>query len=109
MAFFLGMLGHRRAPKVDVLYLMRTDKERALGRTTELAGYSSRFADWVAESRVAVGAQKLLGVAHELRGGGLGRAALRSARYTAVARARVLRRAPRMHSTRQANEMRLQV
>lgn len=91
MAFFLGALGRQGAPEVDVFYLMRTDKECALGTPTGRPEYTSRVADWLTENRLSVEAQKLLGVARGLRGGWSGRAALRRARYEAAARARLLR------------------
>ena len=91
MAFFLGPLVRERAPEVDVLYLMRTDKERAYGAITGGPGYSSRVADWLLESRLSIQAHKLLAIARGLRGGWPDRAALRCAWYDAVARARVVR------------------
>ena len=91
MAFFLGALDRTGAPEVDVCYLMRTDKERALGAPTGRPDYTSRVVDWLTESRLSVQGHKLLGMARGLRGGRLDRMVLRSARYDAVARARVAR------------------
>ena len=91
MAFFLGALDRQGTPEVDVFYLMRTDKERALGAPTGRPEYTSRVADWLTESRLSVQAHKLLGIARGLRGGWPGRAALRRVRYDAAARARVVR------------------
>ena len=90
-AFFLGTLDHQGTPEVDIFYLMRTDKERALGAPTGPPGYTSWVADWVTESRLSIQAHKLLGIARGLRGGWPGRAALRRVRYDAAARARVVR------------------
>jgi exopolysaccharide biosynthesis predicted pyruvyltransferase EpsI len=91
MAFFLGALDQPGAPQVDVCYLMRTDKERALGAPTGRPDYTSRVADWLTESRLSIQGHKLLGMARGLRGRGLDRIATRSAWYDAVARARVAR------------------
>ena len=91
MAFFLGALDRASAPEVDVFYLMRTDKERALGAPAGLPGYTSRVADWLTESRLSIQAHKLFGIARGLVGGRLDRIALRHARYDAAARARVAR------------------
>jgi exopolysaccharide biosynthesis predicted pyruvyltransferase EpsI len=91
LAFFLGALDRPGAPEVDVFYLMRTDKERALGTPTGRPGYTSRVADWLTESRVSIQAHKLLGIARGLRGGRLDRIALRNARYEAAAQARLVR------------------
>jgi exopolysaccharide biosynthesis predicted pyruvyltransferase EpsI len=91
MAFFLGALDRQGAPEVDVFYLMRTDKERALGTPTGRPDYTSRVDDWLTESRLSIQAHKLLGTARGLRGGRLDRISLRSARYDAAARARLVR------------------
>ena len=61
MALFLGPLERAGAPEVDVLYLMRTDKERAQAVATGLAGHTSRVADWLMESRLSVRAHRALG------------------------------------------------
>lgn len=90
MALFLGPL-ERRPPEVDVFYLLRTDKERAVGTASAPAGYTSRTADWLVERRASVEAAKLLRALRELGGGPPGRAALRLARYDAAAQARVRR------------------
>ena len=91
MAFFLGPLDRESAPEVDVFYLMRTDKERALGAPAGLPGYTSRVADWLTESQLSIQAHKLFGIARGLGGGRLERIALRRSRYDAAARARVAR------------------
>jgi exopolysaccharide biosynthesis predicted pyruvyltransferase EpsI len=91
MAFFLGALDRQDPPEVDVFYLMRTDKERALGAPTGRPGYTSRVADWLTENRLSIQAHKLSGIARALRGGRLDRIALRSARYDAAGRARMVR------------------
>jgi exopolysaccharide biosynthesis protein PssK len=91
MAVFLGALDRPRAPEVDVLYLMRTDKERALGAAIGRPGYTSRVADWLVESRLSINVQQLLGVVRAVRSGWPGAPAVRRERYEALARARVLR------------------
>jgi exopolysaccharide biosynthesis protein PssK len=91
MAFFLGALDRPGTPEVDVCYLMRTDKERALGAPAGRPDYTSRVVDWLRESRLSIQVHKLLGVARGLRGGCLDRSAIRNAWYDAVARARVAR------------------
>jgi exopolysaccharide biosynthesis predicted pyruvyltransferase EpsI len=91
MAFFLGALDRPCAPDVDVCYLMRTDKERALAAPSGRPDYTSRVVDWLTESRLLVQGHKLLGIARGLRAGRLDRMALRNAWYDAVARARVAR------------------
>jgi exopolysaccharide biosynthesis predicted pyruvyltransferase EpsI len=91
LALFLGALDRERAPEVDVLCLMRTDKERALEATTGPPGYTSRVADWLVENRVSIRAHRLLGIARVLRGGWPERTALRRAWYDAAARTRLVR------------------
>ena len=92
LALFLGALDRKRLPEVDVLYLLRTDQERALGATTRPPGSTSRVADWLVENRVSIRAHKLLGIAGVLRGGGWPEPiALRKAWYDAAARARLVR------------------
>jgi exopolysaccharide biosynthesis predicted pyruvyltransferase EpsI len=90
MALFLGPLD-RGVPEVDVLYLLRTDKERAVTDTAGRADYTSRVDDWLVERPHSVGARKLLRVMREVREGRWDRLALRAASYDTAARARVLR------------------
>jgi pyruvyl transferase EpsO len=90
MALFLGRLD-REMPDVDVLYLLRTDKERAVREAGGRAGYSSRVADWLVERRLSVEVHTLRRVLWEMRRGRWDRLALRVASYDAAAWARVLR------------------
>jgi len=90
MALFIGALD-RGAPDVDVFYLLRTDKERAVREDPGRAGYTFQVADWLVERRFSVEARQLLRVLRELRRGQWDRLALRAASYEAAARARVLR------------------
>jgi pyruvyl transferase EpsO len=90
MALFIGALD-RSAPDVDVFYLLRTDKERAVGEAVGRGGYTSRVADWLVESRLSIETRKLGRVVREMRGGEWDRLALRAASYETAARARVLR------------------
>jgi exopolysaccharide biosynthesis predicted pyruvyltransferase EpsI len=90
MALFIGELG-RQAPDVDVFYLLRTDKERAVREGAGRDSYSFRVGDWLVEPRLPVEARKLVGVLREVRRGPWDRLALRAATYQAAARARVLR------------------
>ncbi len=76
---------------MDVFYLLRTDKERAVGETAGRAGYTSRVDEWLVERPHAVGTRKLLRVLREMREGRWDRLALRAASYDTAARARVLR------------------
>ncbi len=90
MAVFIGALD-RGAPEVDVLYLLRTDRERAVRGAATRKGYSSRVADWLVESRPSLETRKLRRVLRELRRGQRDRLVLRAASYQTAARARVLR------------------
>ena len=90
MALFIGAL-ERGSPEADVFYLLRTDKERAVGEATGPTGYTSRAGDWLVERPHSVGIRKLLRVLRTLGEGRWNRRALRAASYDAAARARVLR------------------
>jgi exopolysaccharide biosynthesis predicted pyruvyltransferase EpsI len=90
MATFIGTL-ERGEPDVDVFYLLRTDKERAVREYAGRADYTFRIADWLVERRLSLEASKLLRGLQEMRRGQWDRLALRAARYEAAARARVLR------------------
>jgi pyruvyl transferase EpsO len=90
MALFIGALD-RKAPDVDVFYLLRTDKERAIHEDTGRGSYTFRVDDWLVERRLSVEVRKLLGLLREIRRGTWGPPALRAATYEAAARARVLR------------------
>jgi exopolysaccharide biosynthesis predicted pyruvyltransferase EpsI len=91
MAFFLGALDRPGVPEVDVCYLMRTDKERALDPPAGRPEYSARVVDWLTESRLSVQIHRLGGVVRGLRRGCRHRMGLRREWYDAVARARVAR------------------
>jgi pyruvyl transferase EpsO len=90
MALFIGALD-RGTPDVDVFYLLRTDKERAVLEAAGPAGHTFRVADWLVESRRSIQARTVLRVLREMRGGQWDRLALRAASYETAARARVLR------------------
>lgn len=87
MAFFLGPLDREGAAVVDVLYLLRTDRERAGAMRAGRPEYTSRVADWLTEDRLATALRRLVGAARALRGRP-GHGALRRAWYDAAARAR---------------------
>lgn len=53
MAFYVGA-APRRAPEVDLLYLMRTDEERAGGREVPATPEGRVVTDWLDESRQAL-------------------------------------------------------
>ncbi|MGH7580130.1 MAG: polysaccharide pyruvyl transferase family protein [Gemmatimonadales bacterium] len=101
MAMFLGALDRSRA-RVDVFYLLRTDKERAMERAMERAveralvgntgrpDYSFRVGDWLGEHRLPMAAGQLLRAARDQRHGRT-RAGLRVRRYETDARTRVRR------------------
>jgi pyruvyl transferase EpsO len=91
MALFLGPLDRAGAPDVDVLYLMRTDRERALATATGLPNHTSRVADWLVESRFSVRVHRALGTAQAFRRGWPSSGGMRCARYDAAARARLAR------------------
>lgn len=90
MALFIGALD-REAPEVDVFYLLRTDKERAVREGTGRPGYTSRVADWLVESRLSVRGGRWRCVAREVRRGTRDRLAIRVACYEDAAQARVAR------------------
>jgi exopolysaccharide biosynthesis predicted pyruvyltransferase EpsI len=90
MALFIGPLD-RGAADVDVLYLLRTDKEQAVRGDAGRADYTFRVADWLVERGLSVEARKLRRILREMRRGQWDRPALRAASYDAAARARVLR------------------
>jgi pyruvyl transferase EpsO len=90
MALFIGALD-RKPPDVDVLYLLRTDKERAVRERVDRPGYTSRMADWLVDDRLSMEVAHLLRMMREIVRGRWDRPALRTAGYEAAARARVLR------------------
>jgi len=90
MALFIGSL-ERTDPEVDVFYLLRTDKERAVQEDVGRADYTLEVGDWLVERRLSVEARKLRRVLRELPRGRWNRPALRVASYEAAAWVRVLR------------------
>jgi pyruvyl transferase EpsO len=90
MALFIGELD-RKPPEVDVLYLLRTDRERTAQEGGGGTGYTSRVVDWLVENRVSMGGEHLRCIVREILRGRWDRVALRTAMYGAAARARVLR------------------
>jgi pyruvyl transferase EpsO len=90
MAIFIGTL-ERGAPDVDVFYLLRTDKERAVREDVGRASYTSRVGDWLVECRLSIETRRLLRLVRAMGSGQWDRLALRAASYEAAARARVLR------------------
>lgn len=91
MAFFLGAVDRKWTPEVDVFYLMRTDKERAVGTTPGRPQYSFRSADWLEENPWPIRWHRLSGTSRGFFGDGWKRASARRTQYDAVAWARVLR------------------
>jgi pyruvyl transferase EpsO len=90
MALFIGALD-RKPPEVDVLYLLRTDKERRDQEGRGGTGYTSRVVDWLVENRVSMGVEHLRCMVREILRGPWDRFALRTAGYEAAAGMRVLR------------------
>jgi pyruvyl transferase EpsO len=90
MALFIGALD-REPPENDVLYLLRTDKERAVPEGAGRRDDAHRVADWLGESRLSMEAAHLRWIAHQLHQGQWDRLAMRGAWYEAKARVRVLR------------------
>jgi exopolysaccharide biosynthesis predicted pyruvyltransferase EpsI len=90
MALFIGPL-NRAPPEVDVFYLLRTDKERAVPEGVGLPGCTCRMADWLVESRLAVLASRWMGVGREVWQGRWDRVGIRAAYCESAARARMSR------------------
>jgi pyruvyl transferase EpsO len=90
LAIFLGPLD-RGPAQVDVCYLLRTDKERALVEGAGGPGYRFRTVDWLVERRLPMVAGQLLRAGRDLRRGGPARFGFRLRRYETAARARVRR------------------
>ena len=91
LALCLG-LRERPAPAVvDVLCLLRTDRERAAPHTLPATSLRVQVTDWLAERRLPVRLRELGAVAARLRSGARQPTALRVARYEAAAAARVAR------------------
>ena len=91
MALCLGPLPRPAEPEVDVLCLMRTDRERAVAAPGSREGLLVREADWLGEPRLPVYLEALEAMVARLRERSIGRAGLRLARYDAAAGARVER------------------
>ena len=90
MALFLGALD-RAAPDVDVFYLLRTDRERAVGGAGSRASYTSRVDDWLVDPSQSVATRKWPRILRPLLEGRRHRPALGVATCDAAAHARVLR------------------
>ena len=91
LALCLG-LRERPAPAVvDVLCLLRTDRERAAPHVLPATRLRVQVADWLAERRLPVRLRELGAVAARLRSGARQPTALRVARYEAAAAVRVAR------------------
>jgi exopolysaccharide biosynthesis predicted pyruvyltransferase EpsI len=88
MAFFLGSL-RPREPRVDVLYLLRTDRERVVQEQVGSSHYRFEVVDWLRESRLAVGLARWKARLREMRRGRWDRDAMRLAASDAAAWARV--------------------
>jgi exopolysaccharide biosynthesis predicted pyruvyltransferase EpsI len=91
MALCLGGLRRTGEPQVDVLCLLRTDRERTVAAPAARAGLRMRVADWLGEARLPVYLDQLAAAATRLRSRPLPRGGLRLARYDAAATARVAR------------------
>ena len=78
-------------PVVDVLCLLRTDRERAAPHTLPATSLRVQVTDWLAERRLPVRLRELGAVAARLRSGTRQPTVLRVARYEAAAVARVAR------------------
>jgi exopolysaccharide biosynthesis predicted pyruvyltransferase EpsI len=89
MALFLGPLD-RKPAEVDVLYLLRTDKERMVREPVGPTG-SYWVVDWLEDERASLELARFRSVLRELLRGRGDPNALRIADYEATARARVRR------------------
>jgi exopolysaccharide biosynthesis protein PssK len=91
LALCLGPTARPTAPRVDVLCLFRTDRERAAHYTLPRTSLDVEVRDWLGEARLPVRLHELTAVLARLRFGPRPAAALRLARYEAAAAARVAR------------------
>jgi pyruvyl transferase EpsO len=91
LALCLGPLQRPAEPEVDILCLLRTDRERAVAAPASREGLRIRVVDWLSEARLPVYLEELAAVAARFRHRPVSRAALRLARYDAAAAARVER------------------
>jgi exopolysaccharide biosynthesis predicted pyruvyltransferase EpsI len=89
MAVCLGALQRPAEPRVDVLLLLRTDRERAVAAPAPRTNLRIRVADWLSEARLPVFLDQLAAAAARLRNRHHARGELRAARYDAAAAARV--------------------
>lgn len=91
LALCLGPQQRPAEPEVDVLCLLRTDRERAVAAPAAREGIRVRVADWLGEARLPVYLEELAAVAARFRDRSKARGSLRLARYDAAAGARVAR------------------
>jgi pyruvyl transferase EpsO len=91
LALCLGPMARPTAPRVDVLCLFRTDRERAAHHSLPKTRLDVEVSDWLGEARLPVRLHELSAVLARLRSGPRRSAALRLARYEAAAAARVVR------------------
>jgi len=91
LAICLGRLARPADPEVDVLCLLRTDRERSVLPPTQRDDLRIRVVDWLDERRLPVLLGELSAAVRRIRRGSAGRAALRLARYEAAAGVRVER------------------
>ena len=91
LALCLGPQPRPAEPDVDVLCLLRTDRERVVATQAAREGLRVRVADWLDEARMPVYFHQLAALVARLRDRPLDRAALRLARYDAAAAVRVAR------------------
>jgi exopolysaccharide biosynthesis predicted pyruvyltransferase EpsI len=91
LALCLGPLSRPTPPRVDVLCLFRTDRERATRHEVPSTRLDVQVTDWLGEARLPVRLRELGAMLARLRAGPGDRAALRLARYEAAAAARVAR------------------
>jgi exopolysaccharide biosynthesis predicted pyruvyltransferase EpsI len=90
LALCLGVMERPAEAEVDVLCLMRTDRERAFAGRLTGGRLRVRVTDWVGEWRLPIYLSQVSAVAWQLWGG-VGRPGLRLARYDAAARIRLAR------------------
>jgi pyruvyl transferase EpsO len=81
LALCLGPMARPTAPRVDVLCLFRTDRERAAHYTLPRTSLDVEVRDWLGEARLPVRLHELTAVLARLRSGPRPAAALRLARY----------------------------
>jgi exopolysaccharide biosynthesis predicted pyruvyltransferase EpsI len=89
LALCLGALDRPAGPEVDVLCLLRTDRERAAAAPVSHGRLRVRVTDWLGEARLPVYLSELSALGARLRSGQMAAPVLRLARYEAAAGARV--------------------